>query len=346
MSLSEQPLVTVSLITYNHARFIEQAVESVLAQQTTFPFELVIGEDESSDGTREIVQRLAAAHPDRIRLNLHSRSSNIAYGGRPTGRHNFVHNLRSARGKYIATVDGDDYWTHPLKLQRQVDFLESRSDCAICFHRSVFVDENGAPVNIPADVLPAQTTFSLADYLEFRFSPPSGTLLFRRGLFVDFPEWFFRSPVGDFPLNVMNAQHGDFGFIDESMAAYRIHAGGMWSMGLQPSAWSVKTGEQQEKQARRWASMIALYEIIDGYLGSAYRPIVRRKIAEFAKLEASCHRYLGNRRALRRSLWKAAVAEIGVAPRRALRSLQLLGRTFTHPQEGVNFKSQGTAALP
>ncbi len=338
--MPETPLVTASLITYNHARYIEQAVKSVLAQQTNFPFELVIGEDESSDGTREIVQRLAAAHPDRIRLNLHSRASNLSYGGRPTGRHNYVTNIRSARGKYIATLDGDDYWTDPQKLQRQVDLLESRPDCAVCFSLCQYVDEDGADLGVGADVPNPQPSFTLDDLLERRFIASTATVMFRRGLFGDFPEWYFQCPVGDFPMLVMNAQHGDIAFLDRVTAAYRIHPAGIWSMGLKHTEWSEKTRAQQERQAKRWRSMGVLYGFLDRHLGTAHRPIVRRRIAEFAKSEGSCHRWLGDRPALRRCLWAAAKAEASISPTRAWRSLQLILRSYTHPMEGVKAEPQ------
>ncbi len=333
--MSDAPLVTVSLITYNHARYIEQAVESVLAQRTTFPFEFIIGEDESSDGTREIVQRMAAENPGRIRLNLHSRQSNIGYNGRPTGRHNFVQNIRAARGKYIAILDGDDYWTDPQKLQRQADLLESRPEYAVCFHRNDVVDENGDLLSVPSNIPVSKPSFSLSEYLDLQFLPWTCTLMFRRGLFKDFPDWYFKCPVGDFPLNVINAQHGGFGFIDEVMAAYRIHAGGIWSLGLKHTEWAEKSREQQERQAARWRSMRVLYEYLDAYLGTQYRPVVHRKMAEFAKSEASCHRWLGDFKSVRRCLWKAAVAEADVDPRKALRSLQLILRSFVKPREGV-----------
>lgn len=326
--MNETPLVTVSLITYNHARFIGQAVESVLAQRTDFPFELVIGEDESTDGTREIVKRYAEAHPGKIRLHLHSRASNISYGGKPTGRHNYVNNIRSARGKYIATLDGDDYWTDPQKLQLQVDRLESAPDCAICFHRTRVVDENDNPLDVPPNVRTPQPTFSLADYLDLRFLPGACTVMFRRNLFGDFPDWYFQCPVGDFPMHVMNASRGAFAFIDRVMAVYRIHPGGIWSMGLNHTEWQEKSRPQQERQALRWKNMGILYGYIDRYLGTAYRPVVRRKIAEFAKAEAACHRWLGDQASTRKCLWNMVTAEVEVDPVRAFRSLTLLLKSY------------------
>src|SRR5690606_24131225 len=102
--------------------------------QTTFPFEIILGEDESNDGTREICKQYAAQYPDKIKLFLRSRKDVIYINGNPTGRFNFIENLKACSGKYIALCEGDDYWTDPLKLQKQVDFLENNSDFALCFH--------------------------------------------------------------------------------------------------------------------------------------------------------------------------------------------------------------------
>ncbi len=326
--MSDEPLVSVSLITYNHAPFIEQAIESVLAQKTNFPFEVLIGEDESRDGTREIVQRYAAAHPEVIRLHLHSRSSNIQYGGRPTGRHNFVNNLKCARGKYITPLDGDDYWTTPNKLQLQCDHLEKHPEIAICFGRSEFIDEKGAPLDIPSNIPTGESTFTLADFLQHRFFPRMGSVMFRRGLFGDFPEWYYRCPVGDFPLHVLNAQHGNFGLIDQVLVAYRIHPGGLWSQGLTPAEWSASNPAQQQRIAERWGAFIDLYEHLDNHLGRNYRGIVRKKIAEFARSQAGAFQLLGDWRNVRRSTWRAWRAEPFSTGQRLRSTLRLLLRSY------------------
>src|SRR5690606_24113344 len=117
--------LSVCIQTYNHAPYIAQALDSVLMQETDFDFEILLGEDESTDGTREICQEYARQHPDKIRLFLNSRENVIYINGRPTGRWNFMNNLRHVRGEYVALLDGDDYWTDPRKLQKQVDVLDA-----------------------------------------------------------------------------------------------------------------------------------------------------------------------------------------------------------------------------
>src|SRR4051794_3890726 len=118
--------VSVCMITYNHERFIEQAVASALTQATSFEYEIVIGEDCSTDRTRNILIELQRANPDKIRLLLPEHNLGA--------QRNFVQTLDMCRGQYIAYLEGDDYWTSSAKLQQQVDFLDQHADFAICFH--------------------------------------------------------------------------------------------------------------------------------------------------------------------------------------------------------------------
>jgi len=119
----EEPLVSVCVITYNHEPYIRKSIDCVLAQETKFPFELVIGEDCSTDGTREIVFDYQKKYPDIIR---------VVTSNKNVGAHkNNLRTEKACRGKYMAFCDGDDYWHHPRKLQKQVDYLESHPECGL-----------------------------------------------------------------------------------------------------------------------------------------------------------------------------------------------------------------------
>ena len=118
------PLVSICCITYNHEQYIRDAIDGFLMQNTDFPFEICLGEDESNDGTREICQEYADKFPDKIRLFLRSRKDVIYINGQATGRYNFIETLKECKGKYIALCEGDDYWTDPYKLKKQVYYLE------------------------------------------------------------------------------------------------------------------------------------------------------------------------------------------------------------------------------
>jgi hypothetical protein len=295
------PKVTVSLITYNHAPYIAEAIESVLMQRTTFPVELVIGEDESSDGTREIVQRFAAQYPDRIRLHLHSRSANISYQGRPTSRRNFVNNVQSARGEYIALLDGDDYWTDPEKLQRQADFLDAHAECGTCFHRVMVVDQKGELLPADSEIRVVKPVYDLADLLSRKFLMHTASVMFRRGLFADFPDWYYDCPVSDFPLHVLNGLRCGFGLVDREMAAYRVHAGGIWST----SGDSNRNAPQEyQRKLRQVQAVTHLYETLLAGIGPTCSAELRDGITFYRYQTAHLLRRVSDWSALREMAWK------------------------------------------
>lgn len=127
------PLISVSVMAYQHRDYIAQCLDGILSQQTEYPYEIIIGEDESTDGTREICMEYARHHPDKIRLFLRDRNTSHVYDEQG----NFITRLnarfirKAARGRYIAVCEGDDYWTDPKKLQKQVSFLEENKDYSL-----------------------------------------------------------------------------------------------------------------------------------------------------------------------------------------------------------------------
>ena len=208
------------MITYNHERFIAQAIESALAQQADFEFEIVVGEDCSTDRTRAILLEYQARFPDMIRLLLPERN---------LGMHqNLVQALQACAGQYIALLEGDDYWSATDKLQKQVDFLDRRADCAICFHATTMLDEDGGSPPWTYPPWRQKPIATLEDLLDRNFMQTC-SVMFRRGLVQQFPEWFFQLNLADWTLHALNAQHGDIGYIDEVMSVYRLHGSGVWS---------------------------------------------------------------------------------------------------------------------
>jgi len=221
------PLVSVCTATYNHAKYISQCLDSLLMQKTDFEYEMLIGEDDSKDGNRELCIEYAKKYPDKIRLFLNDRKNVIYINGRPTGRWNFINLLKNAKGKYIAICPGDDYWTVPNKLQKQADFLEKNPHCSICFHNAYTIRE---PQNVPSGKYgPSiyKPFFTLEDLLYQNFLPTS-SVLFRNKLFDEFPPWYWTVPMGDWPLHLLNAQFGDIGYFHETMSCFRIHDKGIW----------------------------------------------------------------------------------------------------------------------
>ena len=286
--------VSVATVTYNHAPYLEQAVRSALAQNTAFPFEIVLGEDCSTDDTRAVARRLTEANPERIRLRLQDRNVGLT--------RNTAETLTACRGEYIAILEGDDFWTDPEKLQIQADFLDANPDCAWCFTRATVVDEKGSPLEAPPIVWEVREKYSLEDYLDRRFQPRFCTVMFRRGRFLEFPEWYYSMPTADFPIHVLNTfPHGKIGFIDRPMTAYRVHSGGVWSQGITPGNPGTETADLQRRMSRRYAESVMLYEAADRHLGGAYRSILRRQIANHAERWTELNVLLGDKPAAQKS---------------------------------------------
>jgi glycosyltransferase involved in cell wall biosynthesis len=220
VSVAGEPLVSVVLRTYQHAQFIAQAIESVLIQRAPFPYEIVIGEDCSSDGTREIVRGYAERHPDLIRAVLPE--ENVGHG------QILLRAIEATHGRYLAYLDGDDYWTAPGKLRRQVEYLEANPDCRSCFHDvSLVYDTAGMP---SGSVSPgfAEAKLGLADIVGECFVP-APSMLFRKEVADGLPAWSFESAWIDWVIHIKAAELGPLGYIAEPMAAYRVHDGGMFS---------------------------------------------------------------------------------------------------------------------
>jgi glycosyltransferase involved in cell wall biosynthesis len=214
------PRVTVLVMTYNHVHFITQALDSVLAQRTDFDYEILISEDCSTDGTREIVLAYAHKYPGRIRLllserNLHSNAV-VSRG------------IHAARGQYIALLDGDDYWISPDKLQMQVDFLDAHPDCSVCFHNARVMHEDGSrpPWNWNPE---HQAPFSSFEDIWLGNFIATCSTLFRREPLGEIPRWYDEMPLTDWPLHVLNARLGRIGYIPTVMGVYRFHRGGAYS---------------------------------------------------------------------------------------------------------------------
>ena len=208
-------------MTYNHAQFITKALDSTLMQQTNFNYEILVSEDCSTDGTKEIVIDYQQRFPDKIRLllsekNIHSNAV-------------VTRGIYGARGNYVALLDGDDFWISPLKLQKQADFLDSHLECSLCFHnaQAFYEGENREPWNWTSTNQKKIST--LEDLWMGNFIATCSTM-FRNNLIEKIPEWydtFF--PITDWPLYILLAEHGKIGYINEVLGAYRLHVGGQYS---------------------------------------------------------------------------------------------------------------------
>jgi glycosyltransferase involved in cell wall biosynthesis len=248
--------ISVCMVTYNHEKFITQAIESVMMQEANFDYELVIGEDCSTDKTRDICIEYKKKYPDRIRLLLHEKNLGMMQ--------NFVQTFEACRGEYVALLDGDDYWTSPDKLQKQADFLDTHPDYAMCFTRALlFFEDNSHEPSYPPLIRNQKDTITIEDLLRAN-SIAACSVMFRNGLFGRFPDWFHSLKMGDWPLHIMNAQHGKVGYISEVMAHYRVHA---------------KSFHSSESFLVHELRKLDFYRAMDEYLDSRYRPLIRESLS-------------------------------------------------------------------
>jgi glycosyltransferase involved in cell wall biosynthesis len=211
------PLVSILMLTYNHESYIAQAIESVLSQKTTFPFELVIGDDCSTDRTTEICRQYLNRFPGKIVLL--SGNENLGLG------RNFMRSFKTCNGKYMAICEGDDFWIHPDKLQIQIDFLENNPDFSICFHRIMnYYPEDGSKSLSNPSQKPVSDIFDLS----VKNFIVNVSCVFRNKLF-ELPEWFSNISTYDYAVHMINAQFGKIRFIPKTMAVYRQHKLAIWS---------------------------------------------------------------------------------------------------------------------
>ena len=234
------PEVSIFCMVYNHANFLKDALEGFLMQKSSFSTVIVIGEYCSTDNSREVIEIYAKMYPGKFILLYHD--LNI-------GAHkNQEMILKNCVGKYVAMCEGDDYWVDPLKLQKQVDFLEANGDFSICFHNTGIVYEKGIEPfleNINSSTAEVTNIFDLlkGNYIH------TASVVFRNN--SDYPTWLGNAYPGDWPLHIINSTYGKIKFMKDVMAYYRVHYGGVHST----------TGGQPEKTLHTYKNLCEELEL-------------------------------------------------------------------------------------
>lgn len=246
-----RPMVSICCITYNHGPYIKSALDGFLSQKVDFTYEILIHDDASTDGTADIIREYTEKYPHIIKPILRQENqyskgiSNIS-----------IFNFPRARGKYIAMCEGDDYWTDPLKLQKQVDYLEAHPDCSLCFHSGSILSVDGSktegqmrPYRESRRVEPEEIVDKTSGY-------PTASLVFPAWIVKELPEYYLDCPVGDIPMQLMMADVGYAYYMDEPMCVYRVGVASSWTN-------LMKQGDYENKQKRYCAQMREMYEAFD-----------------------------------------------------------------------------------
>lgn len=218
------PLISICCITYNHIQFIEDTLGGFLMQITNFEFEIIINDDASTDGTIEVLERYQKSYPEKLKLVI-QKENQYSLGVRGIAvRHAFP----ISSGKYIALCEGDDYWTDPYKLQKQVDFLEANPDFGICFHNVAQLNTFNEEKNNIIPGVKKDTVYTMEDYI-LSNRTATCSLAFKKELLGEIPSWFYKVPFGDLALIllVMYNSNKKGMVLKDTMGVYRIHENGI-----------------------------------------------------------------------------------------------------------------------
>lgn len=276
--MTEQALVSILVVTYNHERYIEQCLNSLLEQETTFPYEIIICSDASTDST---LQKCSVIIDRKPNIQLHSHKKNIGVSA------NFEFGLRQCNGKYLAFCDGDDYWTHPNKLQLMVDYFAENPACSMVYSDSGRIDEQSNTIQ-KSTLKEQPEIFQIADVLE-KIGPAVNSMMVRKQIFPDhFPKEFFKVVNPDIFMNIW-ALHSGYGhYINTPMSMYRVHEGGVWS-----------SIDRRERAIIHWGSRVIAF----GTMGEKYSYLRDKCIQQLTQMLANTlnkgdtklfNRYFGN----------------------------------------------------
>ncbi len=272
--LVSSPLVSVCMVTYNHAPYLRQALDSVLAQQTDFPCEICVGEDGSQDGTRDICLEYAARYPDKMRVFLRDRTNPARQKYVVPHAHNDQETFKACRGKYIAFLDGDDYWIAPAKLARQAAVLESNPATAMVAHYTIQVSEDNPWHTCAIPDVPMRG-FGLETLLHEGLYVHISSIMVRRYDDID-PQIFLQSPWGDAPRLFTQLLHGPGLMLPQAMSAYRVHQGGVFSV---------------QSQSSRIRQSLAVWEAFRPFVPAGLRTVHQAGlIKRLANATAECRR--------------------------------------------------------
>ena len=220
--MNKKPMVSVVMITYNHEKYIKQAIEGILIQECNFDIELIISNDASSDQTHSKIEQIIKTYKGPISIKYYNHSDNKGM------MKNFVWSLNQANGKYIALCEGDDYWTDPYKLQKQVDFLEANPDFVLTSHNAMIINEQNQLIKEKKVNINEEKIYTKEELKKGAFILTL-TMCFRN-IIKTYPKEVYGVKNGDTFLISLLGNYGKGKFMPEIIpAVYRVHSGGVWS---------------------------------------------------------------------------------------------------------------------
>ncbi|WP_291302195.1 glycosyltransferase [Desulfovibrio sp. MES5] len=256
------------MMTYNHAAFIREALDSCLGQKTEYPFEIIVCDDASTDGTVEILQAYAHKHPSVV-LSLQSRNTK--------GAKNLMDGMQKVRGVYVALCEGDDYWTNPGKLQKQVSFMEANPDFSVCCHRVEIMFDPPLPAgrkqyvykNCKSEEARIREGVFYADEAIANYFFHTSSFVFRWRFPNGLPEWFTPSMTWDQFLFMLHAVQGKIKYFDDDMSVWRRHESGY--------SW-LQTIDKKLFFAQKGLDWLAVFKQMDAFFSYRFTLQIRERV--------------------------------------------------------------------
>jgi len=246
-NMTNIPLVTVCCLTYNHADYIVQTLDGILNQKTTFPYEVIVHDDASTDGTSDIIRRYEKKYPDIVVPIIQTENQFFKYNLAKQ----YVN--PKARGKYIAICEGDDYWTDTTKLQKQVEYMEAHPECTMTFHAIEQLNSDGSVIKYH----PLKESCVVSPECIIKRGGmfcPSVSLVIRRDICENWPKFRELAKVYDFPIQILSAINGKVYYFHEEMGVYRYGATGSWT-----EAHNEKTDYAHMQNEEEWLRLFNEY---------------------------------------------------------------------------------------
>jgi glycosyltransferase involved in cell wall biosynthesis len=262
-------LVSINCITYNHGKYIEAAIQGFLNQKTTFKYEILIHDDASTDSTSDMIRKYQKQYPHLIKAIL-EKENQMSKG---ISRMNYVFNHSRSVGKYIALCEGDDYWTDPYKLQKQVNYMEQHPDCGLCFHAT------------EVELVGEGNRDRMKPYKRSCISPTediirgggggyvaTSSILYRKVTMDHAPSFFWNAPTGDYPLQLITSVKNYAFYINEFMSVYRSGVVGSWTSTMSSDANKV------EKNNKLYHNIAIMLKDFDKFTYGKYSDVIQKQI--------------------------------------------------------------------
>lgn len=261
-------------MTYNHEKFIKEAIESFLKQKTNFKYEILIHDDASTDRTPLILREYEKKYPNLIRV-IYQKENQYSKG-------KMILSIldKKARGKYIAVCEGDDYWIDRNKLQKQIDYLEKNPKCGLCFHAvEIYDDKLKKKIGEIAPYKKSQISSTKDIILGGGGFIGTNSIVYRREAMLNPPKFYLECPVGDYPLQIINSTKEYAYFIKETMSAYRVNTGVSWT----------DKNKSYEKEKELNIKLIKMLEDLNSYTDYKYMKEIFKKIEEWSYRIIKCN---------------------------------------------------------